>query len=219
MKKGDTLKIAASILDLSPKTRENLEKIEESGIDFVHIDVMDGKFVSNESFPYEQVRKFINSFHYDVHLMVENPKEYIEDYSKIKPEYITFHYEVGNPLEWIKLIQSKGIKAGMSIKPSTTVEEIKPYLPYLDLVLVMSVEPGLGGQAFLESTYSKIGQLVQYKKEYNDSFQIEVDGGINSSNIENLKKCDIIVVGSFITKGVFKERVEELKKYCDLEEK
>ena len=70
MKKGDTLKIAASILDLNPKTRENLEKIEESGIDFVHIDVMDGKFVSNESFPYEQVSKFINSFHYDIHLMV-----------------------------------------------------------------------------------------------------------------------------------------------------
>lgn len=212
------MKIAASILDLNPKTRENLEKIEESGIDFVHIDVMDGKFVSNESFPYKQVSKFINSFHYDIHLMVENPREYIEDYSKIKPEYITFHYEIGSPLEWIKLIQSKGIKAGMSIKPSTTVEEIKPYLPYLDLVLVMSVEPGLGGQAFLESTYSKIEELVQYKKEYNNSFQIEVDGGINSSNIENLKKCDIIVVGSFITKGVFKERVEELKKYCDLEE-
>ena len=95
----------------------------------------------------------------------------------------------------------------MSIKPSTTVEEIKPYLPYLDLVLVMSVEPGLGGQVFLESTYSKIEELVQYKKEYNNSFHIEVDGGINSSNIENLKKCDIIVVGSFITKGVFKERV------------
>ena len=218
MKKGDTLKIAASILDLNPKTRETLEKIEESGIDFVHIDVMDGKFVSNESFPYEQVSKFINSFHYDIHLMVENPKEYIEDYSKIKPEYITFHYEIGSPLEWIKLIQSKGIKAGMSIKPSTTVEEIKPYLPYLDLVLVMSVEPGLGGQVFLESTYSKIEELIQYKKEYNNSFQIEVDGGINSSNIENLKKCDIIVVGSFITKGVFKERVEELKKCCNLEE-
>ena len=153
-----------------------------------------------------------------IHLMVENPKEYIEDYSKIKPEYMTFHYEIGNPLEWIKLIQSKGIKAGMSIKPSTTVEEIKSYLPYLDLVLVMSVEPGLGGQVFLESTYLKIEELVQYKKEYNNSFQIEVDGGINSSNIENLKKCDIIVVGSFITKGVFKERVEELKKCCNLEE-
>lgn len=206
------MKISASILDLTPKTKENLEKIENSGVNLIHIDVMDGKFVLNKTLSYQQMETFLNDFPFDVHLMVQEPEEYIENYSNINPEYITFHYETGDVLKHIQSIKSRNIKVGMSIKPDTKVEEIQEYLPYLDLVLIMSVEPGLGGQSFLENTFSKVDALYEIRKSKNLNFQIEVDGGINPENISKLKKCDILVVGSFITKGDYKEQMNKIRK-------
>lgn len=206
------MELSGSILDLTPKTREEVLKLQNSGLDYIHLDVMDGKFVPNISLPYDEVIDLISSNQkLDVHLMVEDVEEYIDNFSNINPEYITFHLEVGNILKLIQKIKSKNIKVGLSIKPNTDLEEIKPYLSFIDLVLVMSVEPGYGGQKFLENTISRIEELYQYKVQNKLSFKIEVDGGINDQNIFNLKKCDMIVVGSFITKGNYSEQIKKLR--------
>ncbi len=206
------MKLSGSILDLTPKTKEAIQKISASGLDYIHVDVMDGDFVPNVSFPFSEVSPIIvSNLKYDVHLMVQNPEIYIEQFSSIHPEFITFHYEIGNTMKWISEIRSKGIKAGLSVKPDTDLEEIKSFLPFVDLVLVMSVEPGKGGQAFLEQTYSRIEELYHYRNQNHLHYQIEVDGGINNQNTPKLKKCDMIVVGSFITKGNYKEQIDKIR--------
>lgn len=206
------MELAGSILDLNPKTKEEVLKLQNSGLDYIHLDVMDGKFVPNTSLPYDEVVNLIDSNQkLDVHLMVEDVEKYIDDFSNINPEYITFHLEVGNTLEFIQKLKVKNIKAGLSIKSNTNLDEIKPYLNLIDLVLVMSVEPGFGGQKFLENTLSRIDKLYQYRKENQLQYKIEVDGGINDQNIYKLEKCDMIVVGSFITRGNYSEQIQKLR--------
>lgn len=206
------MELAGSILDLKPKTKGEVLKLQTSGLDYIHLDVMDGKFVPNTSLPYSEVVNLIDSNQkLDVHLMVEDVEKYIDDFSNINPEYITFHLEVGNTLNNIQKLKNKNIKVGLSIKPNTDLEEIKPYLDSIDLVLVMSVEPGFGGQTFIENTISRIDELDKYKQENHLHYKIEVDGGINDKNIKNLNKCDMIVVGSFITKGNYEEQIKKLR--------
>lgn len=206
------MEISGSILDLNPKTKKEVSKLKISGLDYIHLDVMDGKFVSNVSLPYDEVVNLIDSTQkLDVHLMVEDVEKYIDDFSNINPEYITFHLEVGNTLELIQKIKDKNIKVGLSIKPNTDLKAIQLYLNLIDLVLVMSVEPGYGGQKFIENTISRIDKLYQYRKENNLNFKIEVDGGINNQNISKLKKCDMVVVGSYITKGNYIEQIKKIR--------
>ena len=205
------MKISGSILGLKEQTKEELKKIEQSGIDYVHIDVMDGLFVFNNSYPYEQVKNIVNDFKYDVHLMVKDVKKYIDEFSLINPEYITFHLEVSNTEYYINYLKQKNIKVGIAINPKTDVEKIYPYLKDIDLVLIMSVEPGRGGQKFIENSYLKIDKLYEYRKQNNLKYKISIDGGINDVVLKKLTKIDIAVIGSYITNGNYQEQVTKIR--------
>ena len=211
--------ISTSILTIKENLKENIQKLDSTKTDFLHIDVMDGMFVPNNSVAldvYEELLKDIST-PLDVHLMVKNVKDYINLYAKLNPIIITFHYEaVSNHLEIIDYIKSLNIKVGMSIKPATKVEEIVSLLPYLDLVLVMSVEPGYGGQEFIYDSHIKINELDKIRKEKNYAYLIEVDGGVNDITSKLCKNADILVVGSFITDSEnYQLQIEKIRKTLD----
>ena len=196
------MKISASFLTID--NIDNVNKLVDCDIDYLHLDIMDGMFVNNKN----EVININNKKPLDVHLMVNDVYKYIDTYKNLNPLFITFHYEaVTDVLEVVNYIKKFNIKVGLSIKPSTKVEEIIPYLPYLDLVLVMSVEPGQGGQSFIMDTVDKIKKL----KELKGNYLIEVDGGINDNTINLVNDADIIVVGSYITSGDYEERIRNLK--------
>ena len=206
--------LSVSILGIKEKIKENIKLLDNEKIDYFHIDIMDGKFVENTTWKYNEIKENLDETKTkkDIHLMVNNPKKYIKQYISLKPEIITFHYEAtNNPLELIKYIQKYNIKAGISIKPNTKVEMLKDILQYVDLVLVMSVEPGAGGQNYIENSTNKINELKEIKKSNGYNYLIEVDGGINDITKEKAKNADILVVGSFITKGNYKEQIEKIQ--------
>lgn len=208
------MKIAASFLDIKEPKCEELTKLDSLDVDYIHLDVMDGIFVDNKTYTYEEFYDItrLTTKPKDIHLMVSDVKRYIDEFSKMKPEFFTFHYEaVSEVSSVINYIKDLGIKVGMSIKPSTDVYEIAKYLPYLDLVLVMSVEPGKGGQVFIEESIKKIEQLYNLRREENYNYKIEVDGGINDTTIKKCYKADICVVGSFITKQDYEEAIRKLR--------
>lgn len=196
------MEISASFLSIKEDLKNNIKKLDNSNIDYLHLDIMDNIFVPNITWSVEEIENLLNDTKSkkDVHLMVKDVIKYIDEYSNLNPEFITFHFEaVDNVINVINYIKKKNIKVGLSIKPNTRVEEIVKYLSLIDLVLVMSVEPGFGGQVFIPDSLNKIEELYNIRKNNNYNYLIEVDGGINSSNIKELNKCDIVVVGSFIT--------------------
>ena len=175
---------------------------------------MDGIFVQNKTWEYNEINKYLENTKHkkDVHLMVKDIKKYVDQFIKLNPDTITFHYEATNkPLEIIEYIKKYNVKVGISIKPETDIERIKPYLKNIDLVLVMSVEPGKGGQQYIENSTNKINELKEIRKEYNYNYLIEVDGGINNKTKEKAKNADILVVGSYITNNNYEEKVNEFK--------
>lgn len=204
------MKISASFLQDVTKIKE----LTNSNIDYLHCDIMDGKFVLNKTNFFEilennkkEIKKPL-----DVHLMVKDIYSYINLFSSLEPEFITFHLEIGDTYNIIHYLKEKNIKVGISIKPNTNIEEIIPFLISIDLVLIMSVEPGLGGQEFLLNSINKVNFLHDYKKRNNLDYLIEVDGGINNSNIKLLKNADLVVIGSYLTnENNIKEKVEYLK--------
>ena len=209
------MKLSVSILSMKDQfdIKENIKKLNNCNIDFLHIDIMDGKFVKNSTWNCLDVKKILpnNSKPLDIHLMVEDIEKYINDFSILNPKYITFHLEAtDNPIKIIKLIKEKNMGVGISIKPNTDVSKILPYLSLVDLVLVMSVEPGQGGQKFLDNSVEKINYLYQVRNDKNYNYVIEVDGGVNNTTIENCRKCDIVVVGSYITKNNYEESIKSL---------
>ena len=169
----------------------------------LHMDIMDGKFVENTSFGSDVVKKAYNASPrsiIDVHLMVENPDPLFSEYKEAGADYITFHYEVGDVKRRIDMIHSMGLKAGISINPSTDVHVLDSYLDDVDLILVMSVWPGKGGQKFIESSIEKVKYLKEYKTKNNKNYLISIDGGINLVTGQLVKNyCDLGVVGSAIT--------------------
>ncbi|MFA6682978.1 MAG: ribulose-phosphate 3-epimerase [Acholeplasmataceae bacterium] len=195
------MQVATSILTANFNELEKEIKALENS-DYLHLDVMDGHFVPNISFGYPVLKNLpkITKVPLDIHLMVTNPSIFIEDFIKLKPEFITIHLEANKPLETIMKIKNNQIKAGISLKPNTPVEALKPYLNLVDLILIMTVEPGFGGQSFLKKQVAKIKQLDKLRNENNYRYLIEVDGGVNDKTINFLKKsgCDIVVSGSFI---------------------
>lgn len=197
------VKISASLLSARDNLEKTIEEINNLNIDYIHLDIMDGKFVPNTSFTYEEIKTIISSINkpLDVHLMVKNIDEYIYDYAMLNTEYITFHYETIHSLKTIKKIKEYGIKCGIAIKPNTNVEEIYDLLPYIDLVLVMSVEPGMGGQKFIEGSQLKLEKLKEKIKSLDLHVLISVDGGINDITAELCKQSgvDILVIGSALT--------------------
>ncbi len=217
------MQISASILSLEKENiTQKLYNLEVANVNYFHIDVMDGKFVKNNTSEVMKenslILKHISQIPLDVHLMVEDIEYYINEYLDLKPKYITFHYEVNKNkeklIEKIKYIQKYGTMVGISIKPNTEVKEILEILPYISLVLVMSVEPGEGGQEFMVNSIDKIKELREYIDKNDLEVQIEVDGGINDKTIKLIKEAgaDIAVVGSYLVKSDdYKETVKKLK--------
>lgn len=205
--------ISASFLSIKDNIKENIKKLDNTSIDMLHVDIMDGIFVPNKTWNINEVNELLidTKKKKDVHLMVNDVKKYIDDFKIIKPEYITFHYEaIDNIFDTIRYIKSLKTKVGLSIKPNTNIEDIKPYLKYLDLVLVMSVEPGKGGQKFIESSIDKIDYLYNERINNNYQYLIEVDGGINDITSKLCSKADILVIGSFITNGDYQEQINKI---------
>ena len=208
------MKISASILDIKEPKDLEVGKLDKLDIDYIHLDVMDGIFVENTTYDYEEFYNITrhSSKPRDVHLMVSDVKKYIDNFLKLNPTFITFHFEaVSDVLSVINYIRNSGIKVGMAIKPQTEVSEIVDYLRYLDLVLVMSVEPGRGGQSFIDNSTKKIEQLSMVKESNNYSYLIEVDGGVNNETIKRCDKADICVVGSYITRNNYEESIRKLR--------
>lgn len=195
------MKISASILKIKNDANAKIKLLRQAGVDFIHLDIMDNLFVPNQTWLFDEVKALdFSHLPLDVHLMVKDVRTYVDYYATLRPTYITFHLEaVDNPLEIINYIGNKGIKVGISIKPNTSIELLKPYLNMVDLVLLMSVEPGFGGQSFIKDTASKITTLFNYRRDTKKTFLIEVDGGIDDETIALCVKADIVVVGSFIT--------------------
>ena len=208
------MKVSASFLS-SKDPAVDLAKLDETDVDYIHVDIMDGKFVSNKTMPFTEMKNIykFTSKRLDVHLMVENPKEYIPLYAELNTEYITIHVEIDEDImECLELIKSYSIKAGLSIKPNTKISELIPYLPYIDMILVMSVEPGAGGQAFIEESEERINEIRELLNTYNIPAVINVDGGINGETVERCRKCDIVTAGSYIVKSDnFQEKISSLR--------
>lgn len=191
------IKISTSILSSNNRV-DSIKKLNDTNCNYIHIDVMDNKFVPNYQFPIEEINKIIplSTKKIDIHLMVEDPLTYINKINNSNIEYITIHYEINDNIDNIlQTIKNKGYKVGLAIKPKTKIDEVKEYLNKIDMLLIMSVEPGFGGQSFIPNTINKINELKQLNKD----LTVEVDGGINDKTIKQIYDIsDIAVVGSYI---------------------
>ena len=210
------MKVSLSILTVDYLKVEESLKNYINDCDYVHLDVMDGVFVPNISFGpafVKSLRKIDDKLIFDTHLMIEYPDRYIKQFAEAGSQYITFHVEAKSDImKTIELIKSYNVRAGISIKPKTTVEEIKEYLPFVDMVLVMSVEPGFGGQKFMDSAVDKVKMLKELREANNYSYLINIDGGINDTTGLKIKDyVDMAVSGSFVVNNANpKEAVEKL---------
>jgi len=205
-------KIAPSILSADfSNLGEEIKDVENGGADYIHVDVMDGHFVPNITIGplIVEAIKPITTLPLDVHLMIENPDQYISAFAKSGASIITVHQEACVHLHrTIQLIKSTGVKAGVVINPATPVEMIKDILPEVDMVLIMSVNPGFGGQSFIYHAVQKIRQVAKWRQQLNLSFEIEVDGGVNT---DTAKLCtdagaDVLVAGSAVFNQDNRER-------------
>lgn len=217
------VEVSTSLLSV---TKENIittiYDLETAHTDYFHIDVMDGEFVENSTvslmLEYSEYIKQISNIPLDVHLMVKDVKAYITSYLGLNPNIITFHLEACKDkkevMELIKYIKENGCKVGIAIKPNTNIEEIYEFLPYIHMCLVMTVEPGKGGQKLIPETICKVKKLNEYIKEKNLEIDIEVDGGINVDNVNELTNAgaNIIVSGSaIINSGNYGEYIKRMK--------
>lgn len=218
-------KLAPSILSADfSKLGEDVKVIEEAGAHIIHVDVMDGHFVPNISYGATVMKSLVGKTNmpFDVHLMIENADNYIGDFVTENTEYITVHQEACTHLHrTVQLIKSHGVKAGVAINPATPVSTLSCILDEVDMVLVMSVNPGFGGQKYIESCLDKVKELDKIRKDLNLKFEIEIDGGINSDNISTVIEAgvDIAVAGSAVFKAedvparvrAFNEKLGNLK--------
>ena len=201
------IKISPSMLAADfTKLGEELADIERAGADMVHLDVMDGVFVTNISFglPVIESRRKVRTMVFDVHLMIVDPEKYVDRFADAGADIITFHHEATkNTAETLKKIRAKGAKAAVSVKPGTPVEEIYPYLELCDMVLIMTVEPGYGGQALIPETLEKVRKLKAELSKLGLNVDIQVDGGINEKNAPEAiaAGANILVAGSAVFKA------------------
>lgn len=195
---------------------QQIKEVEKSGAKYLHIDVMDGMFVPSISFGMpviRSIRKNTDLF-FDVHLMIEEPLRYVEEFADCGADMITFHLEAaeGRVEETIDRIHALGCKAGLSIKPATPVSAVEPYVEKLDMILIMTVEPGFGGQKYIESSTEKIRQMRKIVAAHGLETDIQVDGGITAGNVSVVKKAgaNVIVAGSAVFRGNIIDNVKQL---------
>ncbi len=205
------VEVSASILNMDNENAiKKLYELETALIDYFHIDVMDGKFVKDNTtekmIEYSEYISSISSLPLDIHLMVEDVEQYIKSFSVFEPNLITFHIEARKNkeeiFELIKLVKESNSRVGLAIKPNTKIEEIYNYLPYIHSVLIMTVEPGLGGQELIPETIEKISRMKKYLEQEKLEVDIQADGGINLQNIDLLKQAGVsnVVVGNALMK-------------------
>lgn len=206
------MKVSVSILKEYDRLINAVKKVNDSNADFLHIDVMDGKFVNNTKFTKEMVKDIISisKKKIDLHLMVED-LDLIKEYALLKPDMLTFHVEVIDDFKIIDYVKSHGIKVGLAINPETKIDKLAQFVDDIDLVLFMSVTPGEGGQEFKEEVIDKI---INFKKLAPKDLIISIDGGVNNKTVSLCKYagCDIVVAGSFITNSDnYTKQINELK--------
>ncbi len=211
--------VAPSILTADFSCLKNeINKINNSEADWVHIDVMDGVFVPNISFGFHLIKtiKKLVSKPLDVHLMIVEPHKFLNEFFEAGADVLTVHYEACNHLHrTVQVIKKMGMKPGVSLNPHTPVDLLEEILPELDLVLIMTVNPGYGGQKFIESSYEKIGSLVKLREKTGSKALIEVDGGVNLSNAKKLVETgvDVLVAGNTVfSSDNPSETIQALKK-------
>ncbi|MDA3813177.1 MAG: ribulose-phosphate 3-epimerase [Candidatus Cloacimonetes bacterium] len=212
------IKIAPSLLSADfVRLEEEINKIQNAGADILHLDIMDGHFVPNLTFglPIIKQIKDIAQIPVDVHLMVNNPDVYLETLGKWDIDYVSFHQEAETHIHrQLKVLQKYGVKAGIALNPATPVETIFPVIADLDFILIMSVNPGFGGQSFIPLVYEKIEKLRKLANQENPDLEIEVDGGVNNINAPKLisSGVDILVAGSFIFgSDNYKKQIQNLR--------
>lgn len=195
---------------------EEIIAVDKAGADYIHIDVMDGQFVPNITvgpLVVSAIRKFtVKPF--DVHLMIKNPENYVKEFADAGSDIITVHAEATNHLHrLIYQIKDLGKMAGVSLNPATSVSALEEIIADIDLILVMSVNPGFGGQKFIQSSIEKVKKVKELILRKNSKALVEVDGGVNDKNVALLKAagCDIVVAGSYVFKGDYRQRIESLK--------
>jgi len=198
------------------KLGQQIELVKDNGAKYLHIDVMDGHFVPSISIGFPVISSLRKSFEdivFDVHLMIDEPIRYVERFARSGADIITVHLEACSDIKQTLIaIRSLGVKAGISVKPDTPVEEVYPYLPMLDMVLVMTVEPGFGGQKLIPHTLDKVHTLYSYLRAHSMAVDIEVDGGITVNTIKDAKKAgaNVFVAGTAVFRGDIKNNMEAL---------
>lgn len=211
------MKLSVSYLSVKRKdVADVIEMLDLTSADFIHVDVMDGKYVPNKAnlFSFvESIGKFTRK-RLDIHFMVSKPLKMIDDYASLNAYCMTYHVDIQNNIdEIIEKTKSYGIKVGLAINPDQDIDIIKPYLDKIDLILVMSVKPGMGGQKFIPEVIPKIKKLRKLIKEEKRDILISVDGGVNLDNKKDLKDADILVSGSFITNSPdYEKLIEKMRK-------
>lgn len=208
-------KISPSLLAADFANLENeIKKVTQAGADFLHLDIMDGHFVPNLTFgpPVVAAIKKVATIPLDVHLMIETPEKYVDEFLAAGSDYLTIHVEstkfVGDIL---KKIRSKNVKSGLTLKPKTALDDIKEFLPLCDMVLIMTVEPGFGGQSFMMDQVAKIDWLKDHREKAGLNYLIEVDGGVSNTTRGFVENADVLVAGTYVFKNDYASAIKSLR--------
>ncbi len=206
-------KISVSFLS-SKNEKKDIIKLERTSADYIHVDVVDGRFAKKKHKPFRKLYKLGNTLtkRLDVHLMEKKPYKSINNFASLNTEYISIHVEIDKVDKYIDLIKEYGIKCGLAIKPDTDISALDPYWNKIDMVLIMSVYPGKGGQEFIDDTIKRILKIKKIIVARKLKIKISVDGGINDKIAKKLDFADVIVTGSYVTRSDnFEEAIEKIR--------